>query len=235
MNYAILLCGGTGTRLGANIPKQYLMVNGQTVLSYPLQTLQQHPLVDRIVIVANEEWYDLITEEMNRFKIDKFFCFAKAGESREHSMLNGAYAIVSKTGVASNEDKILTHDAARPNISNEIIENAFQLDEHEATFPVISVADTTYLSEDGMSISQLLNRDHLFAGQTPETFCLNDFIRMHDGMSDEEICSIRGACQLAFSKGYRVKMFEGETNNYKITTIQDYERFRIQKETEIKG
>lgn len=234
MNYAILLCGGTGTRLGANIPKQYLTVNGRTVMSYAMQTMQEHPMVDRIVIVANEEWYDLIEQEIDRFGIDKFFCFATAGESREHSMLNGAYAIESRVGV-SKEDKFLTHDAARPNVSARILSDSYDFGEYEATFPVISVSDTTYVSEDGKNISQLLNRDQLYAGQTPETFYLGDFLAMHEGMDDEAIAAVRGACQLSYAKGYRVKMIAGDTNNYKITTIQDYERFRIQKENEQKG
>ena len=230
MNYAILLCGGTGTRLGANIPKQYLTVNGRTILSYPLQAMQEHPMIDKIVIVANEEWYDLITKEMEQFKIDKFFCFAPAGESRQHSILNGARTIAERADSVSDEDKILTHDAARPNLTEKLIEDSLDFEDYDATLPVINVTDTTYFSEDGKNISQLLNRDKLFAGQTPETFYLNSFLRIHENKSDEELAATRGASQLAYAEGLRVKLFSGDFNNYKITTLQDYERFKIQKE-----
>ena len=230
MNYAVLLCGGTGTRLGSNIPKQYLKVNDRMIFSYALEAMQNHKLIDRIVIVADSEWYSEISEELKRFSIDKFYCFAESGESRQHSVLNGMRKIAKTAEGVSDDDKVLIHDAARPNLTKKIIDDCFDFENFEATLPVVNVTDTTYFSQDGKHIDQLLDRDKLFAGQTPETFFLNRFLEINENMTDEQLSAVRGCCQAAYQAGVRVKLFMGDFNNFKITTIQDYERFRIQKE-----
>ena len=229
MNYAILLCGGTGTRLGASIPKQFLQVNGKAIMSYCMVSAQEHPLVDRIVIVAHEDWRDFIKNEIDTLGVDKFFCFADAGESRQHSVLSGMKAIMDNAEV-SDGDKVIIHDAARPNLSQKLISDSLDFGEYDCTLPVINVTDTTYYSENGKEVTQLLNRDKLYGGQTPEGFYLKQFYSINAAMTDEQLSAIRGSCQAAFEAGLSVKMVPGDTNNYKITTIQDYDRFCMKNE-----
>ena len=230
MNYAILLCGGTGTRLGANIPKQYLRVNGKAIMSYCMISAQKHPDVDSIVIVAHEDWRDFIKNEIDNFGVDKFFCFADAGESRQHSVLSGMKAIIDNAESVSADDKVIIHDAARPNLSEKLITDSFDFGEYDCTLPVINVTDTTYYSEDGKEVTQLLNRDKLYGGQTPEGFYLKQFYDVNMAMTDEQLSAVRGSCQAAFEAGLKVRMIPGDTNNYKITTIEDYDRFRMNNE-----
>ena len=229
MNYAILLCGGTGTRLGASIPKQFLQVNGKAIMSYCMVSAQEHPSVDRIVIVAHEDWRDFIKNEIDTLGVDKFFCFADAGESRQHSVLSGMKAIMDNAEV-SDGDKVIIHDAARPNLSQKLISDSLDFGEYDCTLPVINVTDTTYYSENGKEVTQLLNRDKLYGGQTPEGFYLKQFYSINAAMTDEQLSAIRGSCQAAFEAGLSVKMVPGDTNNYKITTIQDYDRFCMKNE-----
>ena len=213
MNYAILLSGGTGTRLGASIPKQYLEVNGKAIMTECMESVQKHPAVDRIVVVAHRDWHDYIKGEMEKCGIDKFFCFADAGESRQHSAFNGLKAIIERAEKVSDDDKVIIHDAARPNVSDRLISDCFDFEDFDGTLPVINVTDTTYYSEDGKVISQLLNRDKLYGGQTPEGFYLKQFYEINKAMTDEQLSAVRGCCQAAYEAGLKIKMVKGDTNN----------------------
>ena len=228
MNIAILLAGGTGTRLGGDVPKQYLEVNGKPVIAFSLEVFQAHPAVDKIVIVANDEWHSYLLETMQRYGITKFAGFAPAGESRQHSVLSGLTVAKALEGV-DDTALALIHDAARPNVDARMIGDALDMQGYDATLPVIQVPDTVYYSENGKEVTQLLNRDKLYAGQSPECFLLNKFYAAHNGLSDAELSAVRGTAQLAYSQGFTVKLCAGDPKNYKITTMVDLEKFRSEQ------
>lgn len=223
MKTAIILAGGTGTRLGGNIPKQYLEVANKPVITYCLEKFEANQLIDEIVIVAAEEWYAFISENIRNIR--KFKCFAPAGSSRQHSILNGMKAANPQT------KKVIIHDAARPNVSDNTISACILgLDEYDGVMPVLSVKDTIYYSETGEQISSLLNRDQLFAGQAPESFLFKKYMDIHEGMNEEELSLVRGSSEIAFKNGLSIKMIKGDEHNYKITTLVDLEKFRSEVE-----
>ena len=230
LNYVVVLSGGIGTRMGKNIPKQYLRVNERTILSYCLETYQKHSQVDKIVIVIAEQWKDFVKEEIEKLGINKFLCFANAGESRQHSILNGLLAIKEKEQNISDKDIVMVQDAVRPNVSEKLITECLKFDGFDGTLPVINLQDTVYYSEKGDCVDKLLDRDKLFAGQTPEAFLLNKYINIHNGKSVKDLADIRGGCQIAYANGMSIKLFAGDYNNYKITTSYDLENFITQKE-----
>lgn len=227
MNVAIVLSGGTGTRLGASVPKQYIKVAGKMLITYSLETLAKQPLVDEIVIVAEEQWQSAILQELQRFSIDeqKMKVFAKAGITRQYSIYNGLEMIDKYwNGQVSN---VLIHDAARPNITGEMISKCFDaLEHHEAVMPVLPMKDTIYMSEDKTTISKLLDRDMLFAGQAPEAFHFEAYMKANKRLLPDELLLINGATEPAVLAGMDVVMIEGDEYNYKVTTYMDLERFR---------
>lgn len=224
MNYAIVLSGGTGTRLKSDIPKQYIQVAGLPIIMYSLKTLQESSCIDHICIVAADEWQVFLDSWLKECGISKFIGFAAAGESRQHSILNGLDK-VSQNG-AGDSDNVLIHDAARPNLSSELISRCIgACNDYDGVLPVISVKDTVYLSEDGRSITSLLNRDQLFAGQAPEAFIFGKYYDINRRLTIEELGRIRGSSEIAYSCGLKVGLVEGDENNYKITTAVDLEKF----------
>ena len=229
MNIAIVLAGGTGSRLGGDLPKQYLTVNEKPILAFSLETLNAHPAIDHIVIVANAEWEGYILEILDRYGIKKFAGFAPAGQSRQHSVLNGMTVAKSLDGV-DDTTLVAIHDAARPNVSARMIGESLQLQGYDATLAVIPIPDTVYYSDDGVQVSQVLNRDKLYAGQSPETFLLNKFYKAHENLSDDELCAVRGTAQLAYAQGLSVRLYPGEQSNYKITTMLDLEKFKLEQQ-----
>ena len=117
MNYAIILSGGIGSRLGLDMPKQYYEVNKKPIIRYVIETMEQCEVVDGFVIVAAEEWQEYMQNQI--FLPEKFLGFALPGENRQLSIYNGLCAL---RGIAKEEDMVLIQDAARPNTSMKLIE-----------------------------------------------------------------------------------------------------------------
>lgn len=225
----LVLSGGVGIRLGENRPKQYLNVCGKPIIGYCLEVFEDDPQIDGILIVASEEWQSYILRYIEKTHIQKFLGFASSGKSRQHSILNGL-SKCREIGLLDS-DKIIIHDAARPNVSADQINKCIELlDSYDCVMPVIHVKDTVYYSEDGMSIASLLKRDNLYAGQTPEGCRLGTYLAINLQLSDAELAAVRGTSAIAFEKGLSVRMFPGDEQNYKITTKEDFHKFCLEKQ-----
>lgn len=222
---AIILSGGTGTRLGADIPKQYLQVNGRSVLSYSLETFAKHHLIDSIIIVAAPEWREDIRKEYEKLGLSKELIFANPGETRQLSIFNG---LMSTEETDKTIDKVIIHDGARPLVSSSLISECLDScnDEFPAVMPVIPVKDTIYVSENGESISGLLDRSTLFAGQAPEAFLFNKYLDSHHSLTKENLLKINGSSELAFKVGLPIRTVKGDPMNFKITDKEDLNRFK---------
>ena len=238
MTIALILSGGTGTRLGAEIPKQYIEVNGRTILSYCLETLLAHPEIDGVQIVADPSWQQVILEELEtteKLSVEcsgnnaepglkqKFRGFSAPGATRQLSILNGLEDIRT---YASAEDIVLIHDAARPCLSADMISRGITACAgHDGVLPVLPMKDTVYLSEDGKVVSSLLDRSRVFAGQAPEFFVLGKYYEANKALLPEKILAINGSTEPAILAGLDVAMISGDEGNFKITTKADLERF----------
>ena len=222
MVIALILSGGTGKRMGTDIPKQYIKVNGRPVISWCMERLAAHPKIDAIQIVADKMWRDTISECV-KFT-DKFKGFSVPGENRQLSILHGLEDI---RAYASDSDYVLVHDAARPLLSAEQITDCLAaVAGHDGVIPVLPMKDTVYLSEDGRTITSLLNRSQIYAGQAPELFVLGKYYEVNKAMTMENIMRINGSTEPAVMAGMDMAMIPGDEGNFKITTMADLERFK---------
>lgn len=224
MNVALILSGGTGTRLGAELPKQYIEVNGRPVISYCLETVLLHPEIDGVQIVADSAWQQFLLQEVEKLKgKEKFRGFSAPGATRQLSILSGLADVLS---YASAEDVVMIHDAARPCLSEALVSECLvKLPGHDGVLPVLPMKDTVYLSEDGKKVSSLLNRSQVFAGQAPEFFVLGRYYEANQCLLPDKIYSINGSTEPAILAGLDIVMVPGEEGNFKITTKADLERF----------
>ena len=229
MNIALILSGGIGTRLGADIPKQYIEVAGKPVIAYCMETLFEHQCVDAVHIVADSAWQEKIREWMESDKAissyrGKFHGFSEPGENRQLSIRNGLTDIQK---YAKDTDLVLIHDAARPLISERLLTDCFEAAErHDGVLPVLPMKDTIYGSSDGKRITGLLKREELFDGQAPEVFRLGKYYEVNQKLLPERILKINGSAEPAILAGMDVVMIPGDEGNFKITTKEDLERFR---------
>ena len=230
MNIALILSGGTGTRMGTDIPKQYIEVCGKPIISYCMECISKHPLIDAIQIVAEEEWWELISESIEQLvKIKeaeisgKFKGFSKPGATRQLSIYNGLEAIRT---YAEDNDYVFIHDAARPMLSTELITDCLEAaDGHDGVLPVLPMKDTVYSSTDGKTVTALLNRKEIYAGQAPEVFQLGKYYEANKQLFPDKILQINGSTEPAILAGMDIAMIPGDENNFKITTKPDLEKF----------
>lgn len=225
MNVALILAGGTGSRLGGKIPKQYLEVRGKPVIARCLETFGRHPMIDCIQVVAEEEWRGLIAE----YGV-KLLGFSKPGATRQLSIWNGMQDILQKAG---EEDVLIIHDAARPLVSERIITDCLRAcGEHDGALTVLPVKDTVYYGKDG-KIEALLDRNRLMAGQAPEAFLFGKYLAANESLFPDRILQINGSTEPAVLAGMDICCIRGEERNFKITTGEDLERFTqiVERET----
>lgn len=220
MNIALVLAGGTGTRLGADIPKQYIEVHGKMIIDYCLETMEHSNDIAEVWIVADEMWREHIK------KVDKFKGYACPGRNRQLSIYNGLKAIEESLTGEEKEVNVLVHDAARPFLTEKLIRECVKAVEgHDGVLPVLPMKDTVYYSEDGKVISSLINRDKLYAGQAPELFRLQPYIQANQALLPDKILLVNGSTEPAIMAGMDIVMIPGDENNYKITTKTDMKRF----------
>ncbi|WP_312430342.1 IspD/TarI family cytidylyltransferase [Lacrimispora sp.] len=220
MNIALVLAGGTGSRVGADIPKQYIEVKGKPIISYCMDTLTAHDEVDAICIVADEMWHDYILDHIS---MKKFRGFSAPGRNRQLSIWQGLCEIKK---YASNDALVMIHDSARPMLGNKLIDDCFiAVTGHDGAMPVLPMKDTVYLSQDGKKVSELLDRSSVFAGQAPEVFRLDKYYEANRKLLTEKILYINGSTEPAVLMGMDIAMVPGDERNFKITTKEDLSRF----------
>lgn len=225
MNIALILSGGTGARMGSKIPKQYIEVNGRPIISYCIRRLSGHRGIDGIQIVADPIWRACIESCLADDDLaGKFRGFSQPGENRQLSILHGLADIRL---YARDQDFVLIHDAARPLLSEKMISRCLDAAEgRDGVIPVLPMKDTVYLSENGKTVSALLNREKIFAGQAPEGFRLHAYYEANRRLLPDEILKINGSTEPAILAGMDIAMIAGDENNFKITTKADLERFQ---------
>ncbi len=234
MNIALVLSGGTGTRVGSDIPKQYIRVEGRMLIAFCLDMFSRHDRIDGIWIVAADEWKNEILDEAVRCGIsaDVIKGFSLPGKNRQLSIFNGlkdidAYVRSHSEGL-SEDPAVIIHDAARPNLTAEFVDRCLDaLDGFDGVMPVIPMKDTVYYSESKKSVDKLLDRSKIFAGQAPEVYRLRGYIKANERLLPDEILKINGSTEPAVLSGLKVAMIPGDENNYKVTTKEDLERFRM--------
>lgn len=224
MNYAVILAGGSGNRMKSiNIPKQYHEINGVPIIIYTLKTFIELKCFDYIYIAINPTFTDF----MNSI-LEKYFntndisniTLINGGKERIDSIHNVIKSIELKE--INDDDIIVIHDAVRPFVTEKIIlDNIEGAKKYGATVTSVPVNDTILLSTDGDYVDRIPIRKTLFNGQSPDSFNLKTFIELENKLTDEQKDIITGTSQVCTLNDYPIKMIEGDTANFKITTDDD--------------
>lgn len=230
MNIALILSGGTGTRLGGDIPKQYIKVKGRMLIAYCLNMFATHSAIDGIFVVAAPEWRDEIINECGRLGIGKAAItgFSDPGRTRQLSIINGLRDIDTYVkSLDKNDDPVvIIHDAARPNLTAEYLDRCLDAIEGcDGVMPTLPMKDTVYYSKNGIKVDRLLDRSCIYAGQAPELYRLKKYLEANEKLLPDDILKINGSTEPAVMAGLNVAMIPGDENNYKVTTKKDMDRF----------
>ncbi|MBQ7639094.1 MAG: 2-C-methyl-D-erythritol 4-phosphate cytidylyltransferase [Clostridia bacterium] len=223
---AAVLGGGRGSRLGGELPKQFIPINGECALIRSLRAFKESGLVDAAVALVPQDFLDLARELLEKSGLaDESFpvSIIPGGVTRSETLLLSLEFIKEKFGLENNI--VLTHDAARPFINKRIIEeNIEAAKKYGAVNTCVGATDTVFLSGDGSFISDVPNRKTVFHAQTPQTFSALRLYELCSRMSREELDSLTDACSVFIRCGEPVFMVRGDENNIKITYPGDVER-----------
>lgn len=219
-NIAIILAGGTGNRMGIDLPKQFLKVAGKTILEHTVSAFQSHPQVDEIAIVGNPAYQHLVEEYVLKNKWSKVKKILNGGKERYHSSLSAINAYV-KEGSAN----LVFHDAVRPLVSHRIItDNINALTKFDAVDTAIPSTDTIIKLEDDLkSIANIPERQYLWTGQTPQSFKLEVIKRAYDLALQDPNFKVTDDCGVIkkYLPDVEISIVKGEQQNIKLTYTED--------------
>lgn len=224
MNVAMIIAGGSGQRMGQDIPKQFLNVNDRPVIIYTLEAFQKHPNIDAIAVVCLKGWDQILWAYAKQFNITKLKWVFEGGENGQGSLRNGVMGLKE---VCSEDDIILIHDAIRPMVSQEIISNNISCCmQNGNSITVIPCAEAMLLREEENSSVEEIPRSSLARTQTPQAFPLGKLIWAHEEALKRGITNSIATCTLMVELGEKVYFSAGSEKNVKLTTTEDIEIFK---------
>ncbi len=224
MNIALIIAGGTGQRMGQDIPKQFLTVNEKPIIVYTMEAFQKHPDIDCIAVVCIEGWESVLQAYAKQFGITKLQHVFPGGENGQSSIRNGVYGLKEIYG---DEPIVLIHDAIRPLVSADIISGCIvTTKKHGCAITVIPCAEAMLTTDDGQASTGSYPRDGLKRTQTPQGFRLGDIYDLHKRALERGITNSVASCTLKIEMGEQVWFCAGSEKNVKLTTVDDIDIFR---------
>ena len=210
--HLIIPAAGAGSRMGDVLPKQYLRLAGKPMIAHTIQVFFNHPRIASIHLALNpldEFWRSFTLEPASKLKLHY-----TGGESRAATVLNTLNAI----DVAS-DDWILVHDAARPGLTQQMLDNLLSELEHDPVGGLLALplADTLKQSDAFNHVAKTIPRTQLWQAQTPQMFrygLLKQALTAYNGQSTDEAEAVEAL-------GLQPKLVQGELRNLKVTYPQD--------------
>lgn len=228
MVVALLTAAGIGSRMGQDIPKQFIHVDNKPLIIYTLEAFQNNPNIDAVVCVTLPNWIDVVKAYAQQFNITKLKWVVPGGDSGQESIHNGLVALRDDPDVP--EDSIvMVHDGNRCLVSNEIISNSLAVfREHGSAVAAIPCVEAVFFSEDdGTSSNTSIPREQLYRTQTPHTYTLKKLLWAHDEAEKRGINNTAASCTLMQALGETVYFSKGSEENLKITTTDDLSLFEV--------
>ncbi|MDO4854827.1 MAG: 2-C-methyl-D-erythritol 4-phosphate cytidylyltransferase [Coriobacteriia bacterium] len=223
MNFAAILAGGKGTRMGnMDKPKQYLDLAGKPIIAYTVEKFLVMPEFEKVLVLCPEAWVQPTRDILEKaFGANDKLVVIQGGADRNGTVMNAVAYIEENYGV-DDETVICTHDSVRPFVTYRIIkENLDAMASYDACDTVIPATDTIVVSEGGKEIDSIPERSKMYQGQTPQTFKVAKLKALQESLTQEEKQILTDACKISVLRGVPCALVEGETFNLKITYPSD--------------
>ena len=239
MNIAIVLAGGSGHRMGQDIPKQFINIYDKPVIVYTLEGFQKHPLVDAIEVVCIDGWHDVLNAYAKQFNITKLKWIVSGSDSCQESIRNGVFSLEK---ICSKEDIIILHDGIRPMVEESVLTDVIvKCQKYGNAVTSIPCNDQIFVKTTNDSSKQYIQRDTLRKVTTPQAYRFSKIDWAYHEAFDKKIGIFESsyANTLMVDLGEELFFANGSEKNIKLTTVDDLEIFkallRIQNDYWIKG
>lgn len=209
--FAVIVAGGSGTRMNAQLPKQFMLLAGKPVMMHTIAAFASSPQKPEIVVVLNKQYFDVWKQLCEEHQFSTPHTLVAGGRARFHS-------VKKALDIIENNAVIAIHDAVRPLISTEIISKAYEkaFADGNAVAAVPSKDSVRLLKANG--VSQNVNRSEVFLVQTPQTFQSTILKKAYEQDYSEEFTD---DASVAERFGVQINLLPGDPDNLKITFPSD--------------
>lgn len=228
MNIAIIIAGGSGTRMGQSIPKQFITIHDKPVLLYTLAGFQRHPLIDAIEVVCIDGWQEVVWAYSRQFNIDKLKWIVTGGRSGQESIRNGVFNLEGK---CADDDIVVIHDGIRPLVDDFVLTDVIETAIHKGN-AVTSMPYNEQIfivnPEDPATTRQYIPRETLRRVATPQAYRFHKLDWAYHEAFEKEI-GIYGSSYtntMMVELGETLHFAAGSDKNIKLTTNDDLELFK---------
>ena len=226
MNIAIILSGGSGKRLGGNIPKQFIEVNGKPILVYTIEKFQRNQKIDYIEVVCQRDTMEYVQSLVEKYKLSKTRWYAEGGQTFQESTMNGLFRL---KGEIAPEDIVLITFGVSPMITDEIIEDSILVCKEKGNAVAADeMIMCTCVKDDEFSSSKSVLRETLVGLNTPWTFHFGEVCEMYEAAIKENVLETLEphTTSLYFAMGKKLYFSKSSTSNIKITHQEDLDLFK---------
>lgn len=215
-NIAVIVAAGSGKRVGSNTPKQFLTLDKKELLAYSLETFSNCENIDEIVLVINSDYRNNYLQIIGKYNIRKISMLVEGGETRQKSVQNAIEYIASK----NSEAIVLVHDAARPYVSERIInENIDAVRRYNCCTTAVRSSNSVYMTKEGNFVNEV-DRNDVYLAQTPQSALLSIFKKGYENIN--KIYTDEAA--IFAELGYVPHIVNGDSKNIKITFPEDFRK-----------
>lgn len=232
MTTAIIIASGYGSRMGQDIPKQFINVYDKPVLLYTLEGFQKHPMVDQIEVVCLDGWHDILWAYTKQFNVDKLKWVVSGGKTAQESIRNGVYNLEDKI---SGDDIVVIHDGIRPLVDETVLTDVIRkAQEYGNAVTSLPYNEQIFVMDDEISTTKFIPRETLRRVSTPQAYRFELLDSKYHEAYEKEI-GIYGSHYtntMMVELGVRLYFAAGSDKNIKLTTKDDLEMFKAYLKSE---
>lgn len=225
-NIAKIFAGGSGARMGAGLPKQFIEVNGKPIIIHTLDIFEEHPAIDEIYVACKEDYIGKLEKLIKRYMIGKVIKIVPGGATGQDSIYN---ALLAASENNDGESIALIHDGVRPCITKDLIDDCLQcVKENGNAITCTPLFETPVVSKDGITVDAVPPRTDFYTAQAPQCFHLGDVLKAHEKIRETNPAyeGIVDTCTLMITLDKQVHIVSGPRGNIKVTTPEDLYTFR---------
>lgn len=223
---AVIVAGGSGRRMGQDIPKQFINVYDKPILIYTLEGFQNHPDIDAIEVVCLEGWQDLVWAYAKQFNIDKLKWVTPGGSTGQESIRNGVYNLEGK---CAKDDIIIIHDGIRPLVDSFVLSDVIAVcRKHGNAVTAMPYNEQIFVADDDSSTTRYIPRETIRRVSTPQAYIFDELDAAYHTAFEKKIGIFGSAYTntMMVDLGKRLYFAAGSDKNIKLTTKDDLELFK---------